>query len=84
MHQCGSETTVNNLAKQMIDDWRDRRGNFVCRRDSRLATSGALGPKYLANLDSRGEGPPGKIRCGRNTLYPVQDFFPWFLNRKAS
>jgi hypothetical protein len=41
-----------------------------------------IGEKYLANLDSAGKGPAGRIRCGgRKVAYPVQEFIKWLAAR---
>ena len=36
--------------------------------------------KYLANIDSRGDGPE-RFKRGRKTYYPVQPLVEWFANR---
>jgi len=40
-----------------------------------------IGEKYLANLDSAGKGPAGRIRCGRRVAYPVNEFIKWLAAR---
>jgi len=37
-------------------------------------------PRTVANLDSRGEGPP-RIRLGRKIAYPRDSFLEWFAAR---
>lgn len=46
---------------------------------SRVAelTGGILAPGTMANLDSRGEGPP-KVNIGRKSAYPLDQFIEWF------
>jgi hypothetical protein len=43
--------------------------------------SGAIAPKTLANLESKGMGPENKLRLGRRVAYWRHDFVEWFLSR---
>lgn len=54
---------------------------FVARTESEKFTGGLIGEKYLANLDSAGKGPAGRIRCGRKVVYPVTNFIMWLEDR---
>lgn len=56
---------------------------WVARTEARDFTGGAISEKHLANLDSAGEGPKGRIRCGRKILYPVKPFVEWLENRST-
>jgi hypothetical protein len=38
----------------------------------------------LANMDSRGEGPPDRLQVGRRTCYERAAFIEWFLKRVCS
>lgn len=40
-----------------------------------------MSARYLANLDSAGKGPPGRIRIGRKIAYPRADFIEWLEKR---
>ena len=40
-------------------------------------TGGVINAKHLANLDCLGQGPPGKFKIGRKTVYPVDEFIKW-------
>ncbi len=44
-------------------------------------TGGLYSGAYLANRDSLGEGPEKKFRVGRQTVYPVDSFIEWLINR---
>ena len=57
---------------------------FVARTESEKFTGGLIGEKYLANLDSAGKGPAGRIRCGRKVIYPVKNFIQWLEARSAA
>lgn len=54
---------------------------FVARTEAEKFTGGMIGEKYLANLDSAGKGPAGRIRCGRKVAYPVGEFVKWLEAR---
>ena len=55
--------------------------SHVVRHKVDVFSGGIVGPKYLANLDSQGKGPPGRIRIGRQIAYPVSDFIEWLESR---
>lgn len=44
-------------------------------------TGGLYSPKYMANQDSLGEGVPGRFRCGRQIVYPVDSLLKWLEDR---
>lgn len=54
---------------------------FVARTEVGKFTGGLMGEKYLANLDSAGKGPAGRIRCGRKVVYDVNQFVKWLEER---
>ena len=54
---------------------------FVSRIEVKHFTGGLIGEKYLANLDCAGNGPAGRIRCGRKVAYPVNELVKWLENR---
>lgn len=53
----------------------------VYRRDCVKASSGAITRKYLANLDSQGKGPDGKVILNGKACYPASNFFHWLRGR---
>jgi hypothetical protein len=53
---------------------------IVARSEVRKFTGGMISPGTMANLDSRGEGPP-QIRIGRKVGYKVDDFIEWLEGR---
>jgi len=63
------ESLLSDLAAKWPSAW-------VTRCEARKFTGGMIGEKYLANLDSAGKGPAGRIRCG-----PVQEFIKWLAAR---
>ena len=54
---------------------------LVARSEAFNFTGGIIDPSYLANLDSQGRGPQGRIRCGRKIAYPVDQFVEWLEAR---
>ena len=56
---------------------------FVTRDQRSLdrATGGLLNPRTMANLDSLGKGPAGRLRMGRKIVYPSGSFFEWLVSR---
>ena len=57
---------------------------FVARQEIRQFSGGIISEKYIANLDSQGAGPPGRIRCGRKVAYPVNQLVEWLEGRSVS
>ena len=44
-------------------------------------SGGLLNPKTLANADSLGVGPSGRVRCGRLIAYDVDQLIRWMETR---
>jgi len=57
---------------------------WVSRTEVEKFTGGIINQKYLANLDSAGRGPEGRVRCGRKICYPVDSFIRWLENRSQA
>jgi hypothetical protein len=57
---------------------------FVARQEIKQFSGGIISEKYIANLDSQGAGPPGRIRCGRKVAYPVNELVAWLERRSVS
>lgn len=72
------QTSISRLWASMADKWPSA---FVARTESEKFTGGMIGEKYMANLDSAGKGPSGRIRCGRKVVYPVNEFIKWLEAR---
>ena len=62
---------------KMAEKWAS---SVVARVEIERFTGGLLRSKYLANLDSLGQGPK-RIICGRKVAYPVDDFVQWLRER---
>lgn len=56
---------------------------FVARQEICKLTGGIINPKYLANLDSKGLGPKGRLRIGRKIVYPVSSIIEWLESRAS-
>ena len=52
----------------------------VTRPEVHKFTGGLMRGSYLANLDSKGEGPP-RERIGQKWAYPVKAFTVWLRER---
>ncbi len=53
---------------------------FARKEISRL-TGGLISPRHLANLDSAGLGPKGRVRIGRLVGYERDSFISWINDR---
>ncbi len=54
---------------------------IISRSNIKKITGGAISAGYIANLDSKGEGPPGRFKCGRKVCYPLEPFIKWMESR---
>jgi len=54
---------------------------WVARSEVKRFTGGIISEKYMANLDSQGLGPKGRIRVGRKVAYPVGALLEWLESR---
>lgn len=69
-----------NIFQDMADKWPSA---FVARTEAERFTGGIISEKYLANLDSAGKGPAGRVRIGRKIAYPVKEFIAWLESRST-
>jgi hypothetical protein len=74
------ENAKPNL-KFLGDKWPS---SVVARDQIRFFTGGCVSPRRMANLDSAGEGPKGRIRIGRKIAYPVTELVSWLESRSES
>lgn len=51
------------------------------RKKAEELTGGGVDARTLANLDSLNQGPPGRFKCGRKTMYMREPFLDWFRGR---
>jgi hypothetical protein len=53
----------------------------IARHQVGKLTGGAISPKTLANLDSKGEGPATRLKLGRIVAYPTPVLLEWLESR---
>jgi len=71
-----------NENEHLFHDLEDRwPSSLVARTEVQRFTGGLISEKYLANLDSQGKGPAGRVRCGRKIAYPVASLVKWLASR---
>jgi hypothetical protein len=64
--------------KTLADKWPS---TFVSRQEVGRFTGGIVSEKYIANLDSKGLGPQGRLRIGGKVAYPVENLIRWLESR---
>jgi hypothetical protein len=69
---------IDKIFTEMAARWPS---NVIAREDVDRFSGGAVSPRYLANLDSRGAGPKERLRIGRKVCYPVMPFIQWLHER---
>jgi hypothetical protein len=67
-----------NFFSHLADKWPS---SLVARTKISDFTGGIVSEKYIANLDSQGLGPAGRIRIGRKIAYPVSSVISWLEGR---
>jgi predicted DNA-binding transcriptional regulator AlpA len=69
---------MKDIYEQMAEKWPSA---IVARREVFKFSGGLLNPRTLANLASRGEGPP-QVKMGTQIVfYPVSDLVAWLRAR---
>ncbi len=53
----------------------------IPRKRLQFATGGILHPRTAANLDSLGQGIPGRFKINRMTIYPVADVISYIQSK---
>jgi len=71
-------TTKHTDLKDLANHWPSA---FVSRQEVRNFSGGIINEKTLANLDSLGMGPAGRIRIGRKIAYSVSSLIMWLESR---
>jgi hypothetical protein len=69
--------SLSKIGSHLADNWPS---SIVARSETKRFSGGIVNPKYLANLDSKGDGPE-RIRIGRKIGYPVKSFVAWLEDR---
>jgi hypothetical protein len=57
--------------------------SIVAREQISQFTGGLYSPSYMANMDSKGAGPEGRIRIGGKIAYPVSALIAWLEKRSC-
>jgi hypothetical protein len=75
-----SNTRNTESLKTLADKWPS---SFVARQEAKKFSGGIISEKTLANLDSQGIGPAGRLRIGRKVAYTVESLIE-FLESRAT
>ena len=51
------------------------------RKKAEQLTGGGIDARTLANLDCMQQGPPGRFKIGRKTMYLREPFLEWLRGR---
>ena len=71
-------TTEKVDLKALADKWPSA---YVSRQEARKFSGGIISEKSLANLDSQGLGPAGRLRVGKKVVYSAASLVTWLENR---
>ncbi len=67
-----------NIFQRMKERWSSE---LVSRQEAFKFSGGVVSAKTLANADSAGTGPNGRLKIGRTVAYPVGDLCAWLESR---
>ena len=73
--------TETDFVEMLTKPWG---AGIVARREVGRFTGGLITGRTLANLDSRGQGPGGAMRVGRQVAYPATRLARWLYRRGAA
>jgi hypothetical protein len=65
----------------MFDELRDQLPPIISRDRVEDLLGGVISAKTLANLDSLGKGPKGRMRSGGKIVYGRDNLLEWLDNR---
>jgi hypothetical protein len=68
---------MTDIFDKMADTWPSE---IVARTSTPVFSGGLLTPKYMANLDSLGEGPES-LKVGKKVVYPKRPLVKWMRGR---
>ena len=57
---------------------------LVARSEVSRFSGGTLNAKTMANHDSAGTGPRGRVRIGRKVAYPISSLIEWLESRSQA
>lgn len=69
---------MNDIFSEMVTRWPSP---IVARREVAQFTGGLIKPKFLANQDSLGIGPVGKIEVCSRVAYSAESLADWLRSR---
>jgi hypothetical protein len=72
------QNQISPTVKALVSRWPSA---IVSRAEVRTFSGGAISGRYLANLDSAGEGPEGAFRIGGKVVYPTEQLAEWIESR---
>jgi hypothetical protein len=64
----------------LIEQMRRELPAILSRKEASRACGGLISVGTLANRDSQGSGPKGRIRLGKKTAYERDAFLDWLLS----
>jgi hypothetical protein len=70
--------TEEEIIKLLVDRWPSP---LVARSESGRFSGGVVSPRYMANLDSLGQGPAQRVRFAGKVAYSTEVFAKWLADR---
>jgi len=67
----------------LIENWSSHLPPAISRRAVRYFIGGAVSPNVLCNNDSKGTGPKGAFRLGRDIMYPAKELLIWLAETRG-
>lgn len=67
----------------LIENWAAHLPPNISRRAVRYFLGGVVSPNVLCNNDSKGTGPKGAFRLGRDIMYPARELLVWLAETRG-
>lgn len=74
---------LSDEERTLIDNWAANLPPNISRRAVRYFLGGAVSPNVLCNNDSKGTGPKGAFRLGRDIMYPARELLAWLVETRG-
>ena len=74
---------LTDADKAISDGWVAQLPPMIARRAVRFFLGGVVSPNVLCNNDSKGTGPRGAVRVGKDIVYPTRHLLEWLAETRG-
>ncbi len=83
MVEINKETLTSIKTEELRNSIKTSVGNFphVFRGSKKRQENDGCSAGVMSYLDSLGKGPKNRVKIGKKTAYPIDDYAEWFISR---